>query len=99
MSYRVEFSCDSCEKIWFIDKEEDLELPPYWIATHLGIADAEGFIPEHERNSYMHFCSIDCLKEYVNSNDLKRRKCEVDKAIPDDFGIMEEDDDDDDDED
>ena len=71
------FTCDQCGKHFTLGS--DMELPPGWFGFHIAIADSDGYIPSHERDTYDHFCSIECVSEYVAGGDLKERLYLADK--------------------
>jgi hypothetical protein len=56
-----------------------MELPPNWIGVQIAIANSDGYIPPHERDIYMHFCSIECLSEHADGDDFKERYYLADK--------------------
>lgn len=67
----VVFTCDMCESHFTVGN--DMELPPGWIGVQMAVADADGYIPTHERDIYIHFCSLQCLGEYMSGDDMKER--------------------------
>lgn len=73
----IVFMCDRCDKHFTIGN--DMELPPGWLGVQLAIADSNGYIPTREREVYMHFCSLECLSEFIDSDELKERFYLVDK--------------------
>ena len=83
--HRVDFKCDTCDREHMLD--EGMELPPNWMGVQIAFSNAEGIIPEHEQEVFNHFCSLQCLAEFVQSEEVKER-----------FYLSDEDDDDEDDE-
>ena len=88
MSHRVTFVCDSCDKQYMTD--ESMELPPYWFAVQVAIADKDGLVPVQERDVFQHFCTQRCAIEYTKGNQLKQRSCMVDKQKNDNEDSGEE---------
>jgi len=72
INHRVSFVCDWCESEYLID-EKIMEIPPSWIACHLAVSNEEGYIPEHERENFLHFCCRECLIEYISNDDFLER--------------------------
>jgi hypothetical protein len=83
MSFRhkVDFTCDNCDKEYMLS--DGMELPPSWIGVQIAIANTEGMIPEHEQEVYLHFCSIECLSDYVKGNDMMDRFLLADRPVED----------------
>jgi hypothetical protein len=77
MSHRLTLLCDSCGKEYMVD--ETMDMPPYWMAVQIAIGDKEGFVPEHERDKFIHFCSQECFADYCGSAELKERIMLVDR--------------------
>lgn len=82
-SHQVTFQCDGCGLHFTID-EDNMELPPSWLAMQIVIADSEGCVPDHEREVFCHFCSQDCLVEYTASDDMRHRLAMADRDEMDD---------------
>jgi len=75
------FECDSCSQEFMID--ESMEMPPYWFGAQVVIADSEGYVPDQDELSLLHFCSQKCLYEYAKGSDLKERAHMIDKVSKD----------------
>lgn len=84
-SHEVTFYCDGCETNYLIS--EEMDMPPGWMGMQVLIADSDGSIPEHEREIFCHFCSQDCLIEFVASQEMRERLALADRSIsePPDF--------------
>lgn len=78
-SHQVSFRCDACDLNFMIS--EEMELPPGWLGLQVSIADTDGCVPDHEREVFCHFCTQDCLTEYVSSPAMRERLILVDKSI------------------
>lgn len=81
MSHRIEFVCDHCGETFTTD--ESMDQPPYWFGIQVVIADQSGIIPVQEREIYNHFCSQECLIYFCQGEELRMRKCTVDKKFDD----------------
>lgn len=86
--------CDSCGKEFIVD--EIMDMPPYWFAVTISIADKDGFVPEEdeEKEKYFHFCSQACFGDYASGQEVYEMRLMVDKQNNKD---KEEEDDDEDD--
>lgn len=76
MSHSITFKCDQCESNYVSDPS--LDMPPYWIGTQFAIANSDGLIPEQETEVILHFCSKECLTNYIKGEDFKRRLAIID---------------------
>lgn len=75
--HQITLICDYCEKNYSL--EDEMEIPPYWFAVQVAIANQYGLVPNHERDKFMHFCSQECLASYAASPAFRERICLVDK--------------------
>lgn len=91
MSFRhnIDFKCDNCDHEYMLN--EGMELPPSWMGVQIAFANTKGVIPEDEQEIFSHFCSLKCLIEFVQSDEIKERFFLADQNDED----GEEDDDDD----
>lgn len=55
-------------------------MPPHWIGVHLAISNKDGHFPEREIDVFNHFCSTECLIEYLRSQEFRERRLTVDAA-------------------
>lgn len=76
--HQVTIACDGCEVEYMLHQE--MELPPSWIGVQIVIADIDGIIPEQEEDIFNHFCSVKCLGEFCEGNDLRRRVSYVNRG-------------------
>jgi hypothetical protein len=74
--------CDGCGQHYLLEADEDM--PPYWFAMQIIVADGEGMIPINERESFVHFCSQDCVVEYCKGDSLREFAALVDNEVVDD---------------
>lgn len=93
MSHRVTYICDSCEKQFIID--DIMDIPSYWIALQVAIANKDGLVHPKERDVYSHFCCQECAVEYLLSDEMKEKILTVDQLY-DEFDETEDDDEEDD---
>lgn len=75
MAVRSTVICDGCGQHYLL---EDEELPPYWFAVQIIVADGEGIVPVNERESFAHFCSQECVAEYCLGDALREFAALVD---------------------
>lgn len=87
MSVRSTVICDGCGQHYLL---EDEELPPYWFAIQVIVADGEGMVPINEREAFAHFCSQDCVVEYCKGDTLREFAALVDSEIPDEIAGEDE---------
>lgn len=79
MSQVLSFHCDECQEEFSV--EEGMDLPPYWMGMQVCLGNQYGIIPEREMDVILHFCGINCLKKYINGENMKRRLALVDKDL------------------
>lgn len=71
--------CDGCDTHYMLDSSNGQDLPPSWFAVQIVIADSDGIIPMHEKDVFLHFCSKDCMVDYINSDTFKERALMTDR--------------------
>lgn len=81
MSYIGTLLCDSCEEQYIL--EIGMDLPPHWFGVQMVIADKDGTISE-EKETFLHFCSQDCLADYAKSKNITEKMFSVDDEDNDD---------------
>lgn len=95
---KISFVCDFCEQNYLgfdaNDPDINLDMPPGWMGVQIVLADSEGLIPEHEQQVIRHFCSKQCLAEYIRGEEFKRRIAMVDQSRSKEQDGDNEDDDD-----
>lgn len=87
MSVRSTVICDGCGQHFLLDDEE---LPPYWFAVQIVVADGDGVIPAFERETFAHFCSQDCVVEYCKGDTLREFAALADSEALEDLDEEEE---------
>lgn len=94
--YNTTFICDSCGEEYLVTSEF-LLLPPHWIIFQPLITDKYGLINnKEEESSLLHFCSTQCVAEYVFSQQFSERVLLVDDDEDEEDGEKEENNDKDD---
>lgn len=59
--------------------DEEFTMPPHWIMAQAMIANRNGNITQEEESvPIMHFCSVECLQEFFNSDEFVERSFLVD---------------------
>lgn len=71
--------CDACDTHYMLEASDGQDLPPSWFAVQIVIADSEGVIPMHERDVFLHFCSQECMVDYIKSDTFKERTLMADR--------------------
>ena len=84
VKYQLTFNCETCELQYSINSNI-LTMPPHWVSIQVMVSNIDGLVTEHEEVSPLyHFCSIDCLSEFVRSQQFKERVLMVDSFNDDD---------------
>jgi len=78
MSQRLTLMCDGCGKEFIVD--EAMDLPPYWLAVTINVADKDGLVPDQEKDDYLHFCSQECLVDFCAGEEVKDLLMLIDKV-------------------
>ena len=81
MSVRSTMICDGCGQHYLLEADEDM--PPYWFAIQVIVADGDGIIPINERESFSHFCSQECVVDYCQGKSLREFAALVDSETID----------------
>lgn len=88
MTHRITIICDNCGQEYLM--EQEMELPPYWMAVPISIANGEGMI--NGREHFIHICSLECLADYATGDQMKEQLMTVDKPDEDGPFLLGEDD-------
>ena len=88
MSIRSTMLCDGCGQHYLL--KEDEEMPPYWFAIQIIVADGNGMIPINEREIFSHFCSQECVIEFCQGETMREFAATVDSEIVNEEPLAEE---------
>jgi len=66
--------------------EDQMDMPPYWMGIQLAIANGEGMVPMNNKDTFLHFCSVECLAEYADQ-DLREMVLVVDQKTDKEDGM------------
>ncbi len=64
--------------------DETMDIPGHWFAVQIAIADKDGLVPHQERDLFQHFCSQQCVVDYVKSDEVRERLCSINQPYEDD---------------
>lgn len=65
LKHKATFSCDACGTEYMIDENLPMELPPGWMLIQPSVANSEGFVADYYREVWFHFCSTQCMQEFM----------------------------------